>query len=116
MKNPDFTMAFLLVAALVNASIIFVYCLFGIPKKSYKNKFQNYFFHFNSIFVYPLGQLATESYEQISDSLYESNWQRLSSDLQKYIILMIRNMNIPLVYHGFDVFVLNLTTFTAVIT
>lgn len=61
------------------------------------------------------GKIATESFEKMSYDLYEANWQRLSIDLQKYIMFMIENAQRPLYYHGFGVAVLNLKTFTSVI-
>lgn len=60
------------------------------------------------------GKLATESFEKMPDCLYESNWHERSIKLQKYFNLMIQNMQTPLFYHGFNVAVLNLETFTKV--
>lgn len=51
---------------------------------------------------------------KMAECLYETNWQDLSVDLQKYSILMISNMQKPRFHHGFGVAVLNLETFTQV--
>lgn len=60
------------------------------------------------------GQSTTESYENIGQHLFESDWQQLPVNLQKYILLMIQNTQIPLRYNGFGVIVLNLQTFIGV--
>lgn len=60
------------------------------------------------------GKLATQSFEDMADAFYESNWQNLPINLQKYMILMIANAQKPLYYHGYGLAVLNLETFTAV--
>lgn len=84
-QHPDSDLSILLAAFFFCASSPFVYCFFGI--------------------------MTTESYIQMADSLFESNWQRLSIDLQKYFILMLGNMHRPLYYHGFGIVILNLETF-----
>lgn len=58
--------------------------------------------------------MATESFEKMADSLFESNWGDLPVDLQKFYILMIGNAQKPMFYHGFKVAVLNLETFMKV--
>lgn len=60
------------------------------------------------------GKLATESYEEMADDLYEANWQLLPTRLQKHFIIMMANMQRPLYYHGLDVATLDLETFTQV--
>lgn len=50
----------------------------------------------------------------MSDCLYESNWQALSVNLQKYIQLMIQNSQKSVFYHGFGMVKLDLMTFTKV--
>lgn len=60
------------------------------------------------------GQLATESYANVGQRLFESDWQRLPVNLQKYLLLMIQNMQKPLCYKGFGVIVLDLQTFIGV--
>lgn len=62
------------------------------------------------------GQLSTESYEKMSDTLYESNWPKLSVTIQKHIIVMIANMQKPRYYSGFGMVNLHLGTFINVIT
>lgn len=81
-------LGFLIMTILVCACTLFVYCFFGM--------------------------IATESYEKMADCLYESNWQKLPIDLQKYIILMIQNTQQPRFYHGFGVCHLNLDTYSNV--
>lgn len=65
------------------------------------------------LFCY-FGALATESFEEMADSLYESNWPELPVALQKYFIVMIGNMQRTLHYHGFEVASLDLNTFISV--
>lgn len=89
MKQLDYGMVFLVQAVMLSGSIMFLYCYYG--------------------------EMATESFEKISDALYESNWQNLSLQLQKYYILMIGNAQRPLHYHGFHVSILSLNTFAKVI-
>lgn len=60
------------------------------------------------------GRVATESFEMMSDALYEANWHKLPIQQQKYFILMIKNAQRPLYYHGSGVAILNLQTFTKV--
>lgn len=68
-----------------------------------------------NIFVYCYyGLMATESYEDMAQCLFESNWRKLSVELQKYIILMIQNTQRSLYYHGFEIFILNLETYLKV--
>lgn len=88
MQHPDIGLGFLMIAAIVNTSGIFVYCYFG--------------------------RIASDSYMEMSNCLYDSNWQKLSISSQKYILLMIQNTQLPLYYHGFNVFILSLETFAKV--
>lgn len=68
-----------------------------------------------NLFVYCyFGKLATESFEQMADSLYESNWSNLPVRLQKYVLLIILNTQRPLRYHGFHLAYLDLETFSRV--
>lgn len=60
------------------------------------------------------GKMATESYENMSNALFESDWQKLSIDMRKYLLLMIKNAQRPLYFHGFRVIALNLETFSKV--
>lgn len=69
----------------------------------------------SNLFVYCFfGKLATESYLDMSDYLYDCNWLGLSVDLQKSLIVMIGNMNQPHFYHGFGIATLDLVTFSNV--
>ena len=58
--------------------------------------------------------MATDSYKQMSDSVFEMNWPELPNSSQKFIILMIENMQKPLYYHGFGIVNLDLETFAKV--
>lgn len=60
------------------------------------------------------GQLTTESYANIGHRLFECDWQQLPINFQKYIILMIADIQIPLRYNGFGIVVLDLRTFIGV--
>lgn len=73
------------------------------------------FFGLSTIFVYCLyGKIATQSFADMADCLYEFNWQTLPIGLQKYVILMMQNAQRPLHYHGSKLAVLNLETFCQV--
>lgn len=61
-----------------------------------------------------LGRLATESYEKMSDCLYECKWYDHPVELQKNFILMILNAREPIYYSGFGIADLNLETFRKV--
>lgn len=68
-----------------------------------------------NLFLYCyFGKMATDSYLKMTKSLYESNWIDHPVQLQKYLILMIGNMQRPLYYHGFGIAKLNLETYTTV--
>lgn len=58
--------------------------------------------------------MASESYEKLTNCLYESNWIDLSTQLQKSFLILITNTQIPLFYHGFGMVDLNLQTFSKV--
>lgn len=60
------------------------------------------------------GKLATESFENMSDCLYDLNWHELPFNLQKYVATMMINMQKTIYYHGFEVAILNLNTFLSV--
>ena len=67
-----------------------------------------------SIFCY-FGKIATDNFANISDCVYfELNWRKLTPKLQMYVVLMIRNMQKPIYYHGFDVAIMDLNTFIRV--
>lgn len=80
-------MTFILFAGLYYAFILFTYCYFG--------------------------KVATDSFQNMADCIYEMNWHELPIEQQKYFILMIANTQKPLYYHGFNV-TLNLETFCQV--
>lgn len=88
MKHMDKNFLTILAATTVSSSNLFIYCY--------------------------CGKLATESYQKMADLLYESNWWLLPVRLQRYFLLMNANMQRLLFYHGFEVAVLNLETFTQV--
>lgn len=67
------------------------------------------------LFYCYFGKVATESFEMMPDCVFGMNWYEQPIDLQKYFILMIRNMQRPVYYHGFEVAKLNLETFVKVI-
>lgn len=78
----------LIFAAFVGCSNLFVYCFFG--------------------------KMATESFMNIADSFYESNWQSLPNETQKYFIVIIANAQKPIYYYGFGIAILNLESFCSV--
>lgn len=84
-RHGDINLVIVVMAAVVMAASLFLYCLFGI--------------------------LASENFERMADCLYESNWFEFPIKSQKYIWIMIFNTQIPLFYHGFGIAVLNLETF-----
>lgn len=64
-----------------------------------------------TLFIFCLfGMLATESFEKMADSLYESKWIDLPVELQKNIIFMIADMQRPIYFHGFGMVNLDLVT------
>lgn len=69
----------------------------------------------SNLFLYCfLGKLATDSFEEMADCLYNSNWMVLPVQLQKYLIIMIENIQQPICYHGFKIINLDLITFITV--
>lgn len=54
---------------------------------------------------------VTTSFEEMIDSVNDMNWYRLPIRLQKHLIIIIRDMQIPQYYDGFGVLYLNLETF-----
>lgn len=61
------------------------------------------------------GKLATDSFGQMTNCLFECKWVEFPIDVQKYILLMIMNSQRPMYYHGLGIAVLNLETFSKVI-
>ncbi|XP_031634736.1 odorant receptor 42b-like [Contarinia nasturtii] len=88
LKRFDFSVGLLVSCGLVGVANLFLFCYFG--------------------------KLATQSFEGMSDALYESDWPELSVRLQKYFIIMVGNTQKSIFYNGFGVAVLNLETFTNV--
>lgn len=68
------------------------------------------------LFIYCyFGKIATDSFEKMSDFVYlKMEWHILAPKLQKYVVLMIENMQKPIFYHGFHVAVVDLNTFIRV--
>lgn len=67
------------------------------------------------IFLYCFfGKMAHDSFEQMSDCLYECDWHVFSYDVKRHILFMITNIQRPLYYHGFGVAILELETFVKV--
>lgn len=58
--------------------------------------------------------MAHDSFEQMSDCLYECDWHVFSYDVKRHILFMITNIQRPLYYHGFGVAILELETFVKV--
>lgn len=87
-QHTNSGLGLVIIAVVVSAANMFVYCFYG--------------------------KMATESFEQMSSCLYESNWKELSVDLQKYMMLMIQNSQRSLSYHGFGMINLDLMTFCKV--
>lgn len=88
LNHIDFNIFTLFIVVTIGISNLFIYCYFG--------------------------KLATKSFEDMADRLYESNWHIYPFSLQKHLILMIGDMQIKLHYSGFGMAVLNLETFCAV--
>lgn len=88
MQHPDFELFVLFISLAVATGNVYLFCYFG--------------------------KLSTQSFENISGYIYNSNWQLLDIDLKKYIILMIKSTQPRLAFHGYGMFILNLETFTQV--
>lgn len=88
MRHPNLNIFTLFAVITIAMSNLFLYCYFG--------------------------KSATDVYFKIGDRLYELDWTQLPIDLQKSLIIIIANCQIPLYYHGFGVVYLNLITFTKV--
>lgn len=88
MKHIDFSVVILLTAVTTGVANLYLYCVFG--------------------------KMTTESFEKISDAMYECNWQEFPVDFQKYLLFMITNAQRRLFYDGFGLVVLNLYTFCKV--
>lgn len=84
----DFTMVTVLMTSSIGISTLLLYCYFG--------------------------KLATDSYAEMSDCIFNMNWCEQSIELQKYFILMIENMQKSIYYHGFEIAKMDLETFIKV--
>lgn len=60
------------------------------------------------------GKLASDSYVEMSDCVFDMNWHEQPSELQKYFVLIIQHMQKTVYYHGFDMVTLDLRTFIKV--
>lgn len=90
MQNLGYGVIILLIAIVSNISTLFVYCYFG--------------------------KLANDSFSDMSYRLFESNWQQLPLEMQKFFVLMIGNAQQTLHYHGLQIVRLDWETFTKVCT
>lgn len=88
LKHINFEITLILIAAFLSTANLYFYCYFG--------------------------KIASESYEQMGDCLFFSNWVELPLELQKYFIVMIGNTQRPLYYHGFGIANMKLETFSIV--
>lgn len=69
----------------------------------------------SNLFLYCyFGKQATESFNKMTDALYESKWLDFTPKERKYFVIAITNTQRPLYYHGFNIMVLNLESFTNV--
>lgn len=67
---------------------------------------------FLDLFLYSFfGMMAANSFQQMSDCLYECNWNELPIASRKPFIMMIQNTQKSIYYRGFGVVRLNLETF-----
>lgn len=88
MGHMDFEIFFLMMIILISIVQMFFYCYFG--------------------------KMASESYGKIPNCLYKFNWYYLPVNFQRFFIIMIRNAQVPVHYHGFGIAVLDLQTFAQV--
>lgn len=68
----------------------------------------------NQFLLCYFGKLATESFDEMSVCLYNSNWELMPINLQRNLIIIMQNAQQPIYYHGFGIAVLNLQTFSKV--
>lgn len=87
--HMDLSVVFTSMGAIISMSNLFIYCYFG--------------------------RLTTDSFGEMSECLYyDLNWFKLPIKLQKYLVVIIANMQKPVYYHGFEFAILNLRTFIKV--
>lgn len=87
-KHPDFNIAFLICAAILSTLALFLFCFFG--------------------------KLSTDIFYNMTDCLYESKWNELPIELQKFYVIIIGVGQRSHFYHGFGMIYLKLETFTRV--
>lgn len=69
----------------------------------------------SNLFLYCyFGKQATESFNKMTDALYDSKWLDFAPKERKYFVIAITNTQRPLYYHGFKIMVLDLESFTNV--
>lgn len=61
-----------------------------------------------------LGVLASTSFEDMADALYESDWIEFPVSMQTDLIIMIAHMQKPIYYSGFGIVEVDLITFVTV--
>lgn len=69
----------------------------------------------NQFLLCYFGKLATESFDAMSECLYNCNWNELPLSFQRDLIIIMENTQQPIYYHGFGIANLNLQTFCKVI-
>lgn len=69
----------------------------------------------SSVYVYCYaGTFTTTNFELLEQYPYETYWYLMPNDIQRYIVLIIKNAQQPFVYDGFRLVSLNLITFAKV--
>lgn len=77
--------------------------------------FSDIFVGLVGIFCYCyFGEKTSESFQLMSECLYECNWPDLPIKLKKHIVIMMLRGQKPIYYHGFKMVTLNLETFKKV--
>lgn len=87
-QHLNFDAPFVILEIFICASQMFLYCYFG--------------------------QLATDSFQNLDDFLFDLNWFNFSIEQQKCINLILLNSQKPLIYHGFGIVKLDLQSYTKV--
>lgn len=87
-KHPDLNFYMVLMALLVSGANLYFYCYYG--------------------------NRSTDDYAQMANILFESNWNELPVEYQKFVKMMIANAQRPFFYHGLHIFHLNLETYLKV--
>lgn len=58
--------------------------------------------------------MATDSFMDMTDCLFQSNWSNISVDQQEFFIFMIKNARRPIFYNGSRIVKVNLETYAGV--